>query len=279
MITTNLTIVTQLPIVESQLREAGAKVDAKVQEAMSLVCTEETVKAIKEVRASLNKELKAFEDKRKEIKTEIMVPYEKFDATYKEHIADKYKMAVEKLGEKIDSVENELKDEKKSQLEKHFNEYAKVKEIEFVTFEQAKINVTLSASMKSLKEQVENFLDRIESEIMIIQTQQYKDEIMYEYKKTLDISYAIKTVTERKQAIQYETQKEQIEAEKVTKGTTIDKAWMDEPLKPSMSDFVMRAPMKIAVFKVNAPSTQLKGVMDFMNQLNIKYEVEIYEHI
>ena len=279
MMTTNLTIVTQLPIVESQLRKASAKVDAKVQEAMALVCTEETVKAIKEVRTSLNKEFKDFEDKRKEIKAEIMKPYDKFEIAYKDFISNKYKMADEELKNKIDTIENSLKEQKKQELVEHFTQYAKVKDIDFVKFEQAKINITLSASMKSLKEQVENFLDRIESEVMIIQMQDYKDEIMYEYKKTLDISNSIKTVTERKKAIQYETQTEQIEAEKTTKGATIDKAWMDEPLKPSMSDFVMRTPMKTAVIKLNATNLEISQIVNYLKEMKIKYEVEVYEHI
>lgn len=272
MMTTNLTIVTQLPIVESQLREASAKVDAKVQEAMSLVCTEETVKAIKEVRATLNKEFKEFEDKRKEIKAEIMKPYDKFDATYKEYISDKYKMAIEKLGEQVVSVENELKEKKKQELLEYFNEYAKVKKIDFVTFEQAKINITLSASMKSLKEQIETFLDRIESEVMIIQMQDYKDEIMYEYKKTLDISNSIKTVTERKQAIQYETQIEANETNKESKLTVRDIAF---------DGFVMNDRRnRKTVFKIEGTPPQIECVIGFLEKMKIKYEVEeIYEHI
>lgn len=268
MMTTNLTIVTQLPIVESQLREASAKVDAKVQETMALVCTEETVKAIKEVRASLNKEFKDFEDKRKEIKAEIMKPYDKFDATYKEYISDKYKMAIEKLGEQVVSVENELKEKKKQELVEHFTQYAKVKDIDFVKFEQAKINITLSASMKSLKEQVENFLDRIESEVMIIQMQDYKDEIMYEYKKTLDISYSIKTVTERKQAIQYETQIEANESKLTVRDMTFDGF--------VMNDYKNRK----TVFKIEGTPPEIASVIGYLEKMKIKYVVEeIYEHI
>ena len=266
--TTNLTIVTQLPIVESQLREASAKVDAKVQEAMALVCTEETVKAIKEVRASLNKEFKDFEDKRKEIKAEIMKPYDKFEIAYKDFISNKYKMADEELKNKIDTIENSLKEQKKQELVEHFTQYAKVKDIDFVKFEQAKINITLSASMKSLKEQVENFLDRIESEVMIIQMQDYKDEIMYEYKKTLDISYSIKTVTERKQAIQYETQIEANESKLTVRDITFDGF--------VMNDYKNRK----TVFKIEGTPPEIASVIDYLERMKIKYVVEeIYEHI
>lgn len=279
MITTNLTIVTQLPIVESQLREASAKVDARVQEAMALVCTEETVKTIKEVRASMNKELKEFDDKRKQIKSEIMKPYEDFEKIYKEKIADKYKSADSELKNKIDSVENELKEKKKQEVVDYFNEYSKSKNIDFVTFEQAKINITLSASMKSLKEQVATFIDKVANDLLTISLQTDEIEILVEYKKTLDVNQAIQTVTERKKAIQYETQTEQMETEKVIRGLEVDKAWMDEPMKPSMSDFVMQAPMKTAVIKLNATNLEIAQIVNYLKEMKIKYEVEVYEHI
>lgn len=271
MVTTNLTIVTQLPIVKSQLREAGAKVEAKAQEVMAMVCTEETLKAVKEVRASMNKEFKEYEEKRKQVKAEIMKPYEEFDEVYKECIADKFKMADASCKEKIEAVENALKEEKKSELVNYFNEYAKVKEIDFVTFEQAKINITLSASMKSLKEEIESFLDRIESEVMIIKTQSYADEMMYEYKKTLDVSYAIRTVTERRKVLE--------ELEKKPAVTLTTQTEMNESVE--LDGFVLDSRVvKQATIRIVAPVTQIKAVMDFMTQNNIKYyEVETYEHI
>ena len=146
-------VIKQLPIIEQQLIVVSAEIDEKVKSAVSLVCTEENVKVIKEIRANLNKESKEFEDKRKQVKSEIMKPYEEFESIYKECISDKYKTADVELKNKIDSVENELKENKKAEVVNYFNEYLNSKNIDFVTFEKANINITLSASMKSLKEQ------------------------------------------------------------------------------------------------------------------------------
>ena len=55
-----LIVIEQLPVIKEQLKLASAEVDKKVEEAMALVCTEDNVKIIKEVRASLNKEAKVF---------------------------------------------------------------------------------------------------------------------------------------------------------------------------------------------------------------------------
>lgn len=63
--------------------------------------------------------------------------------------------------------------------------------IDFVTFEQANIGITLSASLKSLKEQAKNFADRISDDLMLIQTQENKAEILVEYKNTLNVSHRL----------------------------------------------------------------------------------------
>ena len=39
--------------------------NAKVEQALSLICTEDTVKDVKKVRSDLNKELKDYEERRK----------------------------------------------------------------------------------------------------------------------------------------------------------------------------------------------------------------------
>ena len=51
-----LIIVKQLPQIEEHLKERSEEIEKKVENAKSLICTEENVKTIKEVRAELNKE-------------------------------------------------------------------------------------------------------------------------------------------------------------------------------------------------------------------------------
>ena len=208
-----LIIVKQLPIIEEQLKKASDEIDEKVKNAVALVCNEETIKIVKEVRATLNKELKEFEDKRRQVKSEIMKPYEDFESSYKKYISDKYKSADVELKNKIDVVENELKANKKAEVVNYFNEYLNSKNIDFVTFESANINVTLTASMKSLKEQAKNFIDKISDDLKLIDTQEHKAEILVEYKQSLNVSQAITSVTNRFKAIEEEKRKLEKEQE------------------------------------------------------------------
>ena len=208
-----LIIVKQLPIIEEQLKKASDEIDEKVKNAVALVCNEETIKIVKEVRATLNKELKEFEDKRKQVKSEIMKPYEDFESSYKKYISDKYKSADVELKNKIDTVENELKANKKAEIVNYFNEYLSSKNIDFIKYEQANINITLTASMKSLKEQAKNFIDKIVDDLNLIDTQEHKAEILVEYKQSLNVSQAITSVTNRFKAIEEEKRKLEKEQE------------------------------------------------------------------
>lgn len=208
-----LIIVKQLPIIEEQLKKASDEIDEKVNNAVALVCNEETIKIVKEVRATLNKELKEFEDKRKQVKSEIMKPYEDFESSYKKYISDKYKSADVELKKKIDVVENELKANKKAEIVNYFNEYLSSKNIDFIKYEQANINITLIASMKSLKEQAKNFIDKIVDDLNLIDTQEHKAEILVEYKQSLNVSQAITTVTNRFKAIEEEKARQERDAE------------------------------------------------------------------
>lgn len=208
-------VVKQLPVIEQQLAQIKAKVTERVSAVTKLICTEETVKEIKKARTELNAEFKAWEDKRKEVKTAVMSPYEQFEAVYKDCISDSYKAADKDLKQKIDEVEQELKNKKAAEVKSYFEEYLASKEIAFVTYEQAGINVTLSASLKSLKEQAKNFIDRIVSDLALIETfTDLKAEILVEYKKSLNVSDAITGVKARAKAVQEEQARQEAEAEK-----------------------------------------------------------------
>ena len=207
----DLIVVKQLPQIEEHLKELSLEVEQKVENAKSLVCTEENVTTIKQIRASLNKEFKEVENQRKIVKEQILAPYMQFEEIYKMYISDKYKSADNDLKEKIDSTENELKNIKEQEIKDYFEEYKKANNIDFVTYSQARINVTLSASRKSLKEQAKQFIDKIVDDLKLIDTQEHKTEILVEYKQSLNVSQAITSVTNRFKAIEEEKKKRQEE--------------------------------------------------------------------
>lgn len=270
--------VKQLPIIVEQLHEVKAEVTAKVEQALSLVCTEDTVKDVKKVRSELNKELKDYEERRKAVKKAIMTPYEQFEEVYKDCISDTYKNADTELKGKIDSVENELKEKKRKEVLYYFEELCEANSLDFITFENANINVTLSASMKSLKDQARNFVFKIVDDLNLIDTQEHKDEILYEYKQSLNVSNAITTVANRYKAIEEakareeeRKAREQAEAEAAAKVESVVETVAPPTVEP-IAPPVEEEKIYTLNFTVRGTMPQLKALKEFLNNGGYDYE-------
>lgn len=261
-----LIVIKQLPVIEEKLKVLSAEIQAKIDDALSLECTEESKTKVKKVRSELNGTKKEYEDRRIEAKNSIMKPYNDFETLYKEYISDKLKSADSKLKAKIDAIENAQKLKAETEVKEYFNEYLQSKNIDFITYENANINITLSASMKSLKERAKAFIDRIADDLALIETQEFKAEIMVEFKKSLNASAAITAVMNRHKEIEDE-QAKAVEAEevKVVEEKAIEKV-------ESVSAPVVEEQELTLRFAVTATRDKLKALKQFLNDGGYKYE-------
>lgn len=278
--TNEIIIVRQLPVIEEQLLTIKTEIEKRVAEALALECTEENVKTVKTVRTELMKDFKILEDKRKEVKKQVMSPYDRFEEIYKDCVTNQYKPADEKLKQKIDDVENELKARKKAEIVEYFNELCTAKDIDFVTFESTGAVVTLSASKKGLREKVKAFLDKTSDDLAMINTQEHSAEILVEYKKSLNVSQAILVVKKRNEAIAEEKAKQ---AEIVTP-PLIDKGYSEpSPIpyeKPTIIETAIPVPLSEQTtqpaqevwYKVSGTAAQLSQLEEYMSINNIAFE-------
>ena len=272
--------VKQLPVIEEQLKNVSTVIEERVKNATSLVCTEETVKTIKELRASLNKDFKEFETQRKIVKEQVLKPYNDFENIYKECISDKFKNADLVLKGRIETVENELKTKKEQEIKDYFEEYKKENNIDFIEYGQAKINVTLSASMKSLKEQVKEYIDKVVDDLKLIETQEHKAEILVEYKQILNVSTAITTVVNRFKAIEEEKirqeqiVKQKLEQEKENISKDLEVFKNDVQIQQNNNEFKIIPMKKQITIKVNLYDEQIEKLKKFLEISNIEYESE-----
>lgn len=279
--------VKQLPVIEEQLRSVSTVIDERVKNATSLVCTEESVKTIKEIRAELNKDYKEFESKRKLVKEQVLKPYNDFENVYKECISDKFRNADIILKGKIDNIENELKAKKEKEIKDYFEEYKEANNIDFITYGQARINVTLSASMKSLKEQAKSFIDKVVDDLKLIETQEHKTEILVEYKQTLNVSQAITSVTNRFKAIEEEKKRQeelkQRQTEEAQRIAEQNIKMQEEATKKALNNFVVPEVLQTPVeekqeeiltlkFTVRGTRTKLKELKQFLENGGYDYE-------
>lgn len=275
-----LIVVKQLPIIQEQLKQLSEEIDEKVENAKGLVCTEETVKEVKQVRADLNKEFKDLESQRKLVKEQVLAPYVQFEEVYKQYVSDKYKSADVELKNKVESIENELRAKKEQDIKYYFEEYKTANKIDFVTYEQARLNVTLTASIKSLKEQAKAFIDKIVDDLNLIDTQEHKAEILVEYKQSLNVSQAITTVANRFKAIEEEKRKQEEqkvvhiqmnENHEITKQSyeeleNVFNKPLEQPKEEKQEDILTLR------FTVKGTRTKLKALKEFLESGGYDYE-------
>ncbi|WP_311329827.1 DUF1351 domain-containing protein [Capnocytophaga sputigena] len=205
-------------IVYEKIKAVGQQIEAKIAELNleNQLVTDETLKSAKKTRAMLSKELAIFEEQRKYIKEQVNVPYKAFEEAYKEHIKVHYDKADSTLKAKIDEVQNRLLDDKRGRIKEYFTELCQQQGIDFLIFERLPLNITLSASDKSLKEQVAGFVGEVSKSLQLIESlnesDEFKAEMLTEYKQTLDVTRAIQNAQYRKQ--QREAELQRIEAER-----------------------------------------------------------------
>ena len=215
----NLITVQQLPvIVYERLESVGQEIDKRIA-ALDLdkqLVTEDTKKAVKDTRAMLNKELKDFEEQRKRIKEQVVAPYEAFEKAYKTFIKEKYEKADGILKVKIDEFDRRLKADKEARIRAYFTELCQANNIDFLPFERLCLNIRLNDSDKSLKDIVNTNIDNVVKSLAMIESlndpDEYKAEILTDYKQTLDVMIAINNAKYRKQ--QREAELQRIEAQR-----------------------------------------------------------------
>lgn len=286
-----LITIKQLPQIEEHLKELSIEIDKKVENAKSLVCTEENVKAIKQIRADLNKEFKEVEQQRKTVKEKILESYMQFEGVYKTYISDKYKEADGELKNKIDTTEDELRARKEQEVRDYFEEYKQSLFIDFIKFEDAKIKVGLSDSKTSLKKQVKDFIDRVNTDLATIMLQEHKEEILVEYKQNgYVLSTAISTVINRIKAVE-ETKRKQEELkqkqlEEAQRIVDENIKIQTEATKQALDNFrvteqeVLQAPtveekqeeILTLKFTVKGTRTKLKALKEFLVNGGYEYE-------
>lgn len=206
---TPLIVVEQIPVITERLRSVKDEVQKKAEQAMSLVCTEQNYKVIKQIRAALNKEFAALEDQRKFVKKQVMDPYNQFEAAYKECVADAYKAADADLKTKINEVEDSIKDHKRDLLWRLFIEYCESKDIPERFRWLGEVKIGLSDSETSINFMALQRADEIWNDLRTIGYQEYKDEILVEYANGIPASTAIANVMERHRALEEQAKAEE----------------------------------------------------------------------
>ena len=291
----NIITVQQLPvIVYERLESVGQEIDKRI-EALDLdkqLVTEDTKKAVKDTRAMLNKELKDFEEQRKRIKEQVSAPYVAFEKAYNSFIKEKYENADATLKFKIDEFDKRLKADKEARIRVYFTELCQANNIDFLPFERLGLKIGLSDSDKNLKDIVNTNIDNVVKSLEFIESltdpDEYKAEILADYKQTLDVMRSINNAKYRKQQREAELQRieaqkaraEQARLEAEARAKEVAPLQAPEEVKPQeqiVKNEAVPAPQEEILhytLSVSGTRAQLRALRQFLETNNINYNIQ-----
>lgn len=280
-----LIVVKQLPIIEDRLDEAFIAVQERLNAMSNLVVTEDNYKELKKTRADLNKEFGELDSLRKNVKAAIEAPYKKFEGGAYKRLADAYKDAIGKLDGEIKDVEGGLKTQKQKELLAYWEEYRQSLGLDMAIADPRRsgIKVGLTVSMKSLKMQAREYLDRIDGDLKMIDTLDNADEVLAEYRVLLNVTEAVRVVADRNKRVEDERIRRLAEEESRMAREAAEKA-VDEAIKENevaVTPTVSAAPEEqeeaqekilTTAFKVSGTLTMLKELKAFLVNGGYKFE-------
>lgn len=263
-------VVKQLPIIGEQLRELRDYIKERTDWALALPVSEDNLKEIRSVRSELKKEYTELENRRKAIKREVMEPYEKFEAIYKDCVGDAMWKADSELGLKIRTVEGEMKDRVEKELRKFFTEAAKAAGVEWLQYEQVGVKIGLNDARAKVPKKLMDFLSGFVLGVADCQETIMKmddaDAVMAEFRKSLDLNSAVRTVQMRKDAErQAREAREQAEkAEEERKASGFAPPVLEAP-KQAEKVYTLK-------FAVKATKPELVRLKAFLDSGNYEYK-------
>ncbi|EAG3828180.1 DUF1351 domain-containing protein [Listeria monocytogenes] len=172
------------------------------QQIENIEVTEENIKQSKKLLAAVNKEVKNLESERISIKKEMLEPYNEFEKQVKE-IVSIVKTADEMVRQQVTQMEEEEREDKKLVLKRMFEKRIRMYDFKtYFTFDDFLENRHLnkSLSINKIESEMVEWLTKIETELKIIETMPYPDEIIAEYKETKDLAVSAQIVSDRHKA-------------------------------------------------------------------------------
>ena len=159
-----------------------------------LVVTEDTIKDAKADRASLNKLRDAIETRRKEVKKQVLEPYNSFEGQVKELVAliDK---PVEAIDGQLAGFEEKRKEEKRKQIEASYDALVSSTIKDIIPLDRIMPKKWLNAtmSMTKVEEEIVGWSKRVNADLLALDTveEEYKAAVRETYIRTLDIEAAM----------------------------------------------------------------------------------------
>jgi len=194
-----------------------------------LIFTEETKSEAEQEKADINKFKKQVVNSRKQIVAKYNEPIKLFEETAKE--AEKILIeAYDLINVQVKAFDLKELEKVKEKVESYFNEYATSKGIDFIKFSQMNLSITkglltgTNNLTKRTQNQINEFIDKCEKDLALINSLEHKEEILIEYKKTINAADSIAMVMDRyKQLEDMQKQEENKKEQELTDEVMLEK--------------------------------------------------------
>ena len=274
-----------VPEIKWNNEELKVAIAEKMKEYNGLVFTEETISEGKKDRANLNKLRGAIDDERKRVKKLCMEPCNRFEKEVKEVLV-LVDEQINAIDVQIKEVEQIKREEKRKAVQELFESIGFQK---FVTLEMIWDEKWLNASvaLSKVENQMKETMYRIGEEVgTISRLPEFSFEAMEVYKKTLDLTQAIKKgqeladIQKRKEeaVARQNAEEERRKAEEAATGKESENPeeaadTHDAPKKAEENDYtrVVSEPVMRIDFRVWGTKEQILALRDYMKQNNLKF--------
>lgn len=203
-----------LQSIDWNFEELKQEITVKANDYMNLVYSNDQIKEAKKDRANLRKFVTVLENKRKEIKKQVMTPYFDFEEKEKELVGI-INQAIQNIDVQVKGYEEGLRQEKLEKVKEIYKEC--IGDLDrAIPFEKIFKDSWLNASttLKSIKEEIAEIHHKVDTDLKVINTDvsPYVYEMKEEYLKNFDLSAAMAKKQEledtaKKKAL-YEEQKQ-----------------------------------------------------------------------
>lgn len=166
----------------------------KLKNYEGLVVTEETIKEAKNDRATLNRLCKALEDKRKEVKSACLAPYNDFEAKVKE-LVGLIMAPMAAIDNQLTAFEERRREDRRVEVEAAYAELVgDLADILPLTaiWKDGWFNATVT--VKKVREEISARISKVRADLEILSTveSEFAEPVKMKYLETLDVSAALK---------------------------------------------------------------------------------------
>ena len=267
---TPMLICTQPPVISENLLDLNTRVSSITTMLSALPPEPENLPQVKKARADLRRYFESLEEQRKSVKAAVMAPYNDAEAKYKALVSDPIGQADKLCKDFVDGVEASMKRQCEEGLREYFYELCAVNHVEFLTFEQAGIQVDMASARqktpKKLREQLAQFVSRVSSDLDSISEMEDSEEILVEYKQSLSLSSAIGIVLDRHRRIQ--KQREESLSRSCAKASELEAVHKVDAIAPPSPVQPPKEEMRYTIsFTLRPTEAQMKKLRPFLIEL------------